>query len=618
MDNKMNEKRIINVKYPIVVKLILIISTIIFISSVMVTYISTLRYSEDSRARAEKNNFDMNELQSVQVENYFNSITATVYLLFDTFRNIAGNAVLENAAVNNFWLRNANIAAVILPGEKEIYNTKLFRANEIETSNVKLFLENYREQINKARAGVHSTINAAPLFGFPVIAMMTPFKDFGTNNVMIIFFSVEELQARLNTSSVYKTFVVNNEGDVLLDDDYDILIIGASKYNHPVVSDMITSAIDNKQIRFKDDNKKFWFGSFRKLKTGGVGVVTTLPQAEVTAVVNDLFIGNIYLTLAILFVSILIVYFFSKTISKPIRALTRETMKIEEGNFNMEITPTTSDEVGLLTESFVHMSRGLEERERIKSTFGKFVNKEIAEQALKGNLTLGGVRKEATIFFSDIRSFTAISESLMPEQVVEFLNQYMTRMVNCINETHGVVDKFIGDAIMALWGVPVSSGSAKDDALNAIKATLKMRYSLIEFNKDRGTPDKPFIKIGCGLNTGDAIAGQIGSEERMEYTVIGDAVNLASRIEALNKPFGTDILISEHTYELIKEHIIVEAMPHITVKGKAAPLQIFAVVNLVGEEGPKTLNELRNLLGIPIPEREVVVKDEEVKYEILE
>ncbi len=614
----MTEKKTIKVKYPIVVKLILIISSIIFISSAMVTFISTLRYSEDSRARAEKNNFDMNELQATQVENYVNSITSTIYLLFDTFRTIQGNKTLETITLNNFWLRNANIASIILPGEKELYNTTFFRANELDTTIVQSFLENYKEQVKKAKAGSQFIFNAAPVFGFPVAGMMIPYKDFGTNNVMIIFFSTEELQARLYSSTVYRMFIVNNEGDVLLDDDFDTVLMGSNRQDHPVVADMITSPVDNKQIRYKENDHKQYFGAYRKITTGGIGVITMLAQAEVTAVVNELFIGNIYLTLVILFISVLIVYYFSKTISKPIRSLTRATIKIEEGNYKTDIYPTTQDELGILTESFVAMSRGLEERERIKHTFGKFVNKQIAEQALQGNLTLGGVRKEATIFFSDIRSFTAISESLMPEQVVEFLNDYMSRMVTCVNNNAGVVDKFIGDAIMALWGVPVSSGTPQDDALNAIKASLKMRYSLIEFNKDRGSPDKPVIKIGCGLNTGPAIAGQIGSEERMEYTVIGDAVNLASRIEALNKPFCTDILISENTYNLVKDHVIVETMPFITVKGKAAPLQIYAVVNIIGEDGPQTLAEVRKLVGIEAPTKKVEIKDEEVKYEILE
>lgn len=263
------------------------------------------------------------------------------------------------------------------------------------------------------------------------------------------------------------------------------------------------------------------------------------------------------------------------------------------------------------------MGKGLAERERLRETFGRFVNKEIAEKAARGELKLGGEHRHATIFFSDIRSFTAISEKLTPEQVVEFLNAYMTRMVDCIQATGGVVDKFIGDAIMGIWGVPLSTGNPATDAEQALKAMLLMRKSLQEFNKNRGTIDKPIIKIGCGVNTGPCIAGQIGSEKRMEYTVIGDTVNTASRIEALNKPFGTDILISENTYSLLKDKLIVEPMAPIKVKGKVEPLQIYAVINFKGHEGPQTLSEVRTMLGIVPPATIADPDKEEVKYEIL-
>ena len=201
--------------------------------------------------------------------------------------------------------------------------------------------------------------------------------------------------------------------------------------------------------------------------------------------------------------------------------------------------------------------------------------------------------------------------------MVDFLNDYMTRMVNCVNSTNGVVDKFIGDAIMAIWGAPVSHGN---DTENAVNSALMMRGALIDFNKDRGGDRKPVIKIGCGINTGPALAGQIGSQDKMEYTVIGDAVNLASRIEALNKPFGTDILISEDSYELVKDIFHVEKMQEIRVKGKIEPQQIFAVLGRRDDpDAISSIEELRRLLGIEAADLKKFDPDaeEEVKYEII-
>jgi adenylate cyclase len=253
---------------------------------------------------------------------------------------------------------------------------------------------------------------------------------------------------------------------------------------------------------------------------------------------------------------------------------------------------------------------------------------EIAKKALRGELTLGGTTKQATIFFSDIRSFTAISENMHPQDVVEFLNDYFTSMVACVNQTNGTVDKFIGDAVMAHWGAATSSGNIAEDALNCVRAALAMRSALAAYNSktEDDNPDldkvRPHLQIGCGINSGRVVSGQIGSDTRMEYTVIGDPVNLASRVEALNKPFGTDILITENTWKLIERYVVVEEMPPVKVKGKEKPVRIFAVINIKNEDGmmldgPVTIEELRAFLGTETPDFTKVDTDaEEKKYKI--
>ncbi len=283
----------------------------------------------------------------------------------------------------------------------------------------------------------------------------------------------------------------------------------------------------------------------------------------------------------------------------------------------MDIRRTGSDEVGDLTDSFVKMGIGLGERERIKDAFGKFVNKELADKVLRGDLKLGGELVTAPVFFSDIRDFTSISEKMEPEEVVEFLNEYMTKMVDCVNRTSGVVDKFIGDAIMAIWGTPVSTGN---DTESAINCALMMRKTLLEHNEGRGSAKKPRIQIGCGINTGPVIAGQIGSHERMEYTVIGDTVNVASRIESLNKPFGTDILISQDSCKLVEGIFNTVAMQKIMIKGKSRPQQIYAVLGRKDDPGaPKTIAALRKLLGIKAPSMKGFDPNQkEEKYEIIQ
>jgi len=200
-------------------------------------------------------------------------------------------------------------------------------------------------------------------------------------------------------------------------------------------------------------------------------------------------------------------------------------------------------------------------------------------------------------------------------------------MVFCVEKTNGIIDKFIGDAVMAHWGTASTAGSPQKDAFNCVKSALMMRNMLKKMNKNRKEENMgdPPIHIGCGINTGIVTAGQIGSDLRMEYTVIGDPVNLASRVESLNKPLGTDILISENTWNLVRKYFITEEMPPVTVKGKEKPVRLFAVINFnfdvlkqtpVGSE-PMNLAELRKYLGIKPPDiSKTDVNAEEVKYKI--
>jgi adenylate cyclase len=194
-----------------------------------------------------------------------------------------------------------------------------------------------------------------------------------------------------------------------------------------------------------------------------------------------------------------------------------------------------------------------------------------------------------------------MSEKMEAEQVVEFLNQYFTEMVECIYNTNGIVDKFIGDAIMAHWGALYTDGN---DTGNAIDAALLMRQALINFNRDIEHSNRPKFRFGCGINTGEVVAGQIGSPKKLEYTVIGDAVNLASRIEYMNKEFGTDILISEDSYNKVVGKYKVVAMPPIEIRGKSKPQLMYAVLGKEDDPTcPKSLIELRQIVGIPFQEK---------------
>ncbi len=217
------------------------------------------------------------------------------------------------------------------------------------------------------------------------------------------------------------------------------------------------------------------------------------------------------------------------------------------------------------------------EKQQIKNAFGKYVSPQVLGEILKDpdKLKLGGDRKDITVFFSDIRGFTTISEGLTPEKLVHVLNEYLTAMTDIVMKHEGVVDKFIGDAIMAFWGAPLEQPEhAKMACLTSLEMMKELK-KLQEMWRKEGTPE---IKIGIGLNSGPAVIGNMGSYERLSYTAMGDTINLGSRLEGLTKQYGVAIIISENTKAKISNEFITRALDIVTVKGKKKPIKIYELV----------------------------------------
>jgi adenylate cyclase len=223
------------------------------------------------------------------------------------------------------------------------------------------------------------------------------------------------------------------------------------------------------------------------------------------------------------------------------------------------------------------------ERREMRHAFGKYVSKDILEEILKDpkKVKLGGDEKDATVFFSDVRGFTTLSEKLTPAELVAFLNRYLSSMTDIALENRGVVDKYIGDAIMAFWGAPISE---PDHARLAMRASLLMIDALVDFNAKNKAAGDLEIDIGIGLNSGPVIAGNMGSELRFDYTVMGDTVNLASRLEGQTKTYGVHIIASETSVAKIspdvakQDNLLFRELDKIKVKGKTQPVTIFEVV----------------------------------------
>jgi len=612
------------VKFPIGVKLVVIISILLLLSLGAVIALVSFISTGDVRRTAEYNNLTINRQAGSQTEGSFQSIQAAVMLYLSmTDRIFLSEGNIRDAGMEQeFFNYNRSIAAieVISADGFSIFipNEVFLLANNINQNLVR----NYFNSVLSAVTGVPGRTryyNSSPFFRLSMISSVFIRHGIFGIEVVKVLFMPDSLSESFGTGT-NTSFLVNGAGDLLLHPENELVLGGANFSSLSIVSDMMREGSSSgKQVSFIDSAGETNFGAYFPITGTDTVVFTTIPYSVVFEAVQRVTLQNIFLTLAVLFAAVLFIWFFSKTISGPVRNLADVALEIVGGNFDQNLKPQTHDEVGLLTESFGKMTSAL-------NIFGRFTNKDIAVRAMRGEIKPGGLPRHATVFFSDIRSFTEKSENFTKvfgedasNRIVLWLNEYFTYMVDCVEKTGGVVDKFIGDAVMAHWGTAFSAGSPAADAFNGVKASIMMRNALYELNKRRkkDDPGNPEIRIGCGLNTGIVTAGQIGSEQRMEYTVIGDPVNLASRTEALNKPLGTDILITEDTWNLVGDKFITEEMPSVTVKGKEKPVRMFAVVNLKGATGPQTLAELRKLLDIVPPDvNKVDTNADEKKYKI--
>jgi class 3 adenylate cyclase len=256
----------------------------------------------------------------------------------------------------------------------------------------------------------------------------------------------------------------------------------------------------------------------------------------------------------------------------PVKEMMTRVAAIEQGDFASKVGVVSRDEIGALGEAVNRMAEGLARREFVERTFRTYVDKNVADRILAAGDTIASQRMKAVVLFSDIRGFTGMSEKLSPEEVVTILNDYFEEMVGAIKAEGGVIDKFIGDAIMAVWGVPTE---VPDAPRRAVAAALAMRAAMARICEKFAALGYPRIGIGIGINVGDVVAGPLGTKDKKEFTVIGDTVNTAQRAEA--NATAQQILITEAVYRAVADQIDADALEDRMVKGKAEPVRFWSV-----------------------------------------
>jgi adenylate cyclase len=275
-------------------------------------------------------------------------------------------------------------------------------------------------------------------------------------------------------------------------------------------------------------------------------------------------------------------------LSRPVRSLALAMRDVQDGNLNIQLPVSSTDEVGRLTDSFNFFVQELRSKERMKQTFGKYIDPRILEHVLAqpGAETAAGGRRVMTVSFADLVGFTSLSERLTPLLMVTLLNRHFGLQALAVQELHGVVDKFVGDSIVAFWGPPfVKSEEHAGLACRAAQAQLlalnKLRRELPDITGLRR--EAPAVDLCIGICTGEVVVGNIGSENTRSYTVVGDTVNLAARLERANRVYGTRILVGESTVQAIGSEFEIREIDTISVKGKTETTRVFEVMSMAGQ-----------------------------------
>jgi adenylate cyclase len=296
------------------------------------------------------------------------------------------------------------------------------------------------------------------------------------------------------------------------------------------------------------------------------------------ATADDLVRGMLVLIVFLLAIGIVtatgLAVFVSRTVGGPLARLRTAMGDVEAGRLDVQAPVLANDEIGGLSEGFNRMVEGLREREFVKETFGKYVTPEIRDEILAGRIALDGQLYEVTVLFADLRDFTPWVERSNPRHVVRDLNAYFTEMEAAIRRHGGLVLQYIGDEIEAVFGAPVADPA---HAAHAVRTALEMRRRLAAWNAGRRAAGDTPLHHGIGIHSGPVIAGNIGSAERLSYTLVGDAVNLASRIQSLTKDVGCDILVSAETRRRLDGEFTLTALPAVKVKGKSEEIEVFRV-----------------------------------------
>ncbi|MDR0374601.1 MAG: HAMP domain-containing protein [Treponema sp.] len=612
-------------RFPISAKLTLIstVLSLLFLSAI----IALAARLTNARGIARENNRAINNLTALAVESELESVYSGAMSLLRKIDEAGGadadSVASANEIAERFFTLNPTIKAVAilpeisqtrLPGQavgeasaaanpmevRDALGARLFVNNLAKTighDHITLWFENQKETARRALSGEILMCHAAPFSDAPLLVMLFPYERGAEINAAAVFFSPEPLVRSLGTGD-NASFMSNEAGDVLLQaedggNSDDLPFIQWQTPEHG--SRSFTST-------YHDGEGTECFAAIKKIAVNQRDVKNENNLVVITTFKTDIVFKKLVTVIRLmccfgggaLVLSSLLAHLYTKTISKPLVALIHGANSVREGDYAVNLANRSGDEIGELTQSFISMTQEAAYVE-------KFANKTALRLARQEALFHAG-KGATTVCFVKLRAFAELTGNLSARDTAALANEFFSCLTRCVTHAGGVVDKFLthdGAALLAFWGA-LEDGGSERNAMNCIHAALMMRASLRKLNKERLLRVKaaqseapypaqsaqfaPLIKMSCVVNTGETFAGIISVDERKELMVAGDVVSLAECIADANEDFDTDILIMEHTRELIGERFVLEETPLIKVKGREKPLRTFALVNVQSDD----------------------------------
>lgn len=390
-------------------KLVFITSIVLILSLTAMIVVASGFFRSDVTVRIEENNHTLAKVTALAVQRQFESIISSTQLFLNMVGRFSNVPDASQLLQNAYFAQNTGIAYIGIPGGTGFYNSTLLDGRQLRDSDIQNAIKSQQAALSAAGGGTTSVVNISPALGTEMLAIILPYRQSNAQVPLVIVTTLKQFVQIAQTNGITQLYAVDARGHLIIDPDLTLLQGNIDYSKVPIVVAMMKSPLDNGELQYRNSSGVSYLGSFKRTTFGGVGVIAAAPVAKAFEAVRAIERRNIYLEIVVLALSILVVYYFSKTITRPVGRLVEAARKVEGGHFLLDLKATTRDEIGLLTDTFVQMGQGLSERERIKDAFGKFVSKTMAEQVLQEEVSGKRSRSSFPIFGRSPRSRRAFS-----------------------------------------------------------------------------------------------------------------------------------------------------------------------------------------------------------------